>query len=253
MNRSIAKYGWKPDLPDNRDLRYSIPAHFSEDIPESMDLRSLCPPIYDQGNLGSCTANAIAGAFEFDLIRQNLSVFTPSRLFIYYNERVIEGTISTDSGAYLRDGIKSLANQGVCNETEWPYIINEFIQKPFQSCYDEAQKNIISQYQRLDRSLDQMKACLADGSPFIFGFAVYQNFESAEVARTGILNLPNVGESLIGGHAVVAVGYDDLSRRFIARNSWRDTWGMQGYFTLPYDYLLDENLADDFWTIKSVA
>ena len=128
--RKIAHYGWIPDLPDERDHIYAAPPRFLSDLPPATDLRPHCPAVYDQGMLGSCTANAIGGAVEFDRIKQKLADFVPSRLFIYYNERVIEGTVGSDSGAQLRDGIKSVASQGACPEPEWPYEIAKFTQKP---------------------------------------------------------------------------------------------------------------------------
>ena len=219
-----------------------------------MDLRPQCPPIYDQGQLGSCTANAIAGALQFDEIKEKQpQVFTPSRLFIYYNERVIEQTVSTDSGAQIRDGIKTIAAQGDCPETLWPYDITKFTVKPTQQCYDQALKFKAVQYQRLTQIPNQMKGCLASGYPFVFGFTVYESFESPQVASTGHAPMPAPSEKVLGGHAVMAVGYDDSQSWFIVRNSWGPSWGMNGYFTLPYPYLLDHNLSSDFWTIRVVT
>jgi C1A family cysteine protease len=209
--------------------------------------------VYDQGQLGSCTANAIAGAIEFDLMKQNKNDFMPSRLFIYYNERAIEGTVDSDSGAQIRDGIKSVASQGDCPETSWPYDISKFADKPPQSCYDNAVQHKAVQYERTIRDLNQMKGCLASGYPFVFGFTVYQSFESQEVAQTGHASLPSSGEQAAGGHAVLAVGYDDSQNWFIVRNSWGTSWGMEGYFTLPYTYLINESLSDDFWTIRVIS
>ena len=100
--------------------------------------------------------------------------------------------------------------------------------------------------------LSQFKGCLADGYPFVFGFTVYESFESAEVGRTGVLKMPKPGEGVVGGHAVLGVGYDDTAQRFIVRNSWGRGWGQKGYFTMPYSYLLTNNLSDDFWTIRLV-
>ena len=97
-----------------------------------------------------------------------------------------------------------------------------------------------------------MKSCLAEGYPFVFGFTVYESFESEAVAKSGKLNMPKKGEAQVGGHAVMAVGYSDSSKRFIVRNSWGTSWGLNGYFTMPFDYLLNENLSDDFWTIRLV-
>ncbi len=252
MNLQTLHYGWQPDLPDHRDLSYAAPGPVLRKLPKKMDLRNGCPAVYDQGQLGSCTANAIGGAFHFDLIRQKAAVFMPSRLFIYYNERVIENTVNNDNGAQIRDGIKTVNKQGVCPEPSWPYNISEFAQKPHANCYNEALKHQVLSYQRVVRDINQMKGCLADGYPFVFGFTVYESFEGSAVAKTGILNLPKKTEKVVGGHAVLAVGYDDTGKRFVVRNSWGANWGQKGYFTMPFEYLLNENLSDDLWTIRLV-
>jgi C1A family cysteine protease len=252
MNYQISRYGWLPDLPDHRDHYYAAVVEKAMALPASVDLRAQCPPVYDQGQLGSCTANAIAGAIEFDRLKQSAADFTPSRLFIYYNERVIEHTVETDSGAQIRDGIKSVAQQGDCPETEWPYVIAKFKTKPPAPCYADALKYRIVSYQRLVPVLSQLRGCLASGYPFVFGFTVYESFESPQVARTGHASLPGADERAIGGHAVMAVGYQDAKQWFLVRNSWGNRWGLKGYCTLPYAYLTDENLASDFWTIRVV-
>ncbi len=255
MIRKIKHYGWIPDLPDHRDHMYAASLRGLQTLPTSVDLRPQCPKVvYDQGQLGSCTANAIAAAIEFDRIKENLSDFIPSRLFIYYNERAMEGTVDSDSGASIRDGIKSVGDQGVCPETEWPYDISQFNVKPPDNCYQDAVKDRAVQYSSLTQDPNQLKGCLAEGYPFVFGFSVYDSFESQAVANTGIVPMPNPAtETLQGGHAVLAVGYDDSQQRFIVRNSWGDGWGMKGYFTMPYGYLTDSNLSDDFWTIRLVS
>ena len=254
MAREISRYGWIPDLPDHRDYLYAAPMEVLRKLPAKVDLRPRCPKVYDQGQLGSCTANAIAGAIEFDLMKQKAKkVFTPSRLFIYYNERVIEGTVDSDSGAMIRDGVKSVSKQGDCPEPEWPYAIEKFRDKPSRKCYRDAVKHKAVSYQRLIPAANQLKGCLASGYPFVFGIAVYESFESARVARTGVAPMPGPNEREIGGHAILAVGYDDQQQRFIVRNSWGARWGMKGYFTLPYAYATNPNLADDFWTIRVVS
>jgi C1A family cysteine protease len=264
-HRKIARYGWTPDLPDQRDQLFSAPLPKLGPLPAKVDLRKLCPKVYDQGQIGSCTANAIAGAIEFDLKKQKLADFTPSRLFIYFNERDMEHSVASDSGAQIRDGVKSVNQLGVCPETEWTYVAtpanpntNLFppgakpAQKPTASCYKDALNNKVTSYQRVSRDLAQMKGCLADGYPFVLGFTVYDAFESAAVAKSGVLNLPASSEKVVGGHAVVCVGYDDIAQRFVVRNSWGATWGQKGYFTMPYAYLLSEKLSSDFWTIRIV-
>jgi C1A family cysteine protease len=246
-------YGWVRDLPDTRDYLYAAPLfNFKKGLPPSIDLRSKCPPVYDQGQLGSCTGNAVAAAVEFDQRKQRKKVFTPSRLFIYYNERAIEGTIPQDSGAQVRDGIKSVATVGAPSETIWPYNIKKFADRPPAAAYAAAKGDLVASYARVSQSLSQMQGCLADGYPFVFGFTVYDSFESAKVAKTGIVPMPSSGEKVAGGHCVAAVGYQDANRVFIIRNSWGKGRGMRGYCTMPYEYLLNSHLASDFWTIRTV-
>ena len=247
-------YGWVRDLPDARDYLYSAPLfRFPQGLPAAVDLRPECPPVYDQGQLGSCTGNGIAGAVEFDQKKQGATEYTPSRLFIYYNERVIEGTVSQDAGAQIRDGIKVVVKLGAPPESEWPYDTAEFAQKPPVQAYTDAKKDVVSSYARVAQDLTQMRGCLAAGFPFVFGFTVYDSFESQEVAQTGVVPMPSPGESVLGGHCVVAVGYDDSQRHFIIRNSWGTGWGQQGYCFMPYEYLMSPHLANDFWTIRSVT
>jgi C1A family cysteine protease len=246
-------YGWLPDLPDQRDHAYTAPSAVMRRLPRRVDLRPHCPPVFDQGALGSCTANAIANAFRYDLLRQHGSAgFVPSRLFVYYNERALEGTVPSDAGAMLRDGIKTLARQGVCSERSWPYLPERFADKPPLRAYRDALRHQALSYQRLAQDPALMKGCLASGFPFVFGFSVYESFESEAVARTGLMPMPAIGERLMGGHAVLAVGYDDRRARFIAMNSWSTAWGDVGYFYMPYAYLRNPKLARDLWTVRTV-
>lgn len=245
----VNKYTWKPDLPDQRDLIYTTSEGVS--LPSKVDLRSRYSVVYDQGQLGSCTGNSISMSIDMERVKQNLKPVQPSRLFIYYNERVIEKTVSTDSGAQIRDGIKSVATTGYIPETEWPYIISKFKTKPSKGCYTDAAKSLVKQYLRIDNTvLNNMKTVLASGFTFVFGFTVYESFESAAVAKTGMVPMPKLKEQVLGGHAVCCVGYDDSKQCFIVRNSWGSSWGDGGHFYIPYTYLTNANLADDFWTIE---
>jgi C1A family cysteine protease len=242
-------YGWRPDVPDSRDIRYGAVRPVPAQLPPAVDLRSLCSPVESQGGLNSCTGNALAGALEFLERKDEVHFDDVSRLFIYYNERVLEHSVRSDDGAALRDGIKTLVKQGVCSEKKWPYIEAKWGAKPTPACYKEALEHQITSYARI-HTVDEMRACLAEGYPFVFGFAVYQSFESQEVTRTGVAPLPGATERLTGGHAVLAVGYVDAQKTFLVRNSWGEDWGIKGYFTIPYEYLANRDLADDFWTIR---
>lgn len=257
-SRKLKRYGWIRDLPDHRDLLYAAPTVDAVSLPPRADLRDGFPQPYDQGELGSCTANAVAAAVQFARRKQEKPLdFLPSRLFIYYNERAVMGTVGEDSGAQLRDGMKVVAKLGVCPEasvpptpSDWPYDIPKFTRRPRAACFGFGQDNQVLVYRRVPQSLTPMRACLAAGFPFVFGFAVYEGFESPEVARTGVAELPRGDEGLLGGHAVVAVGYDDATQRFLVRNSWGTRWGQKGHFTMPYAYLADANLSADFWTVR---
>jgi C1A family cysteine protease len=250
---TIKRFGWVPDLPDQRDFAFRVPRRTAVALPPAVDLRPQMPAVYDQGALGSCTSNAIGGAFEFELLKQKEPDFVPSRLFIYYNERVIERTVDTDSGAQLRDGMKTLANQGVCPEPMWPYVISQFAAKPTPECYAEAKKHLGVTYMRVEQDVAQMRGCVADGYPFIFGFTVYESFESAAVARTGKVPMPQADERTLGGHAMCVVGYDNPKKLFIVRNSWGEGWGKKGYGTMPYAYFTNTDLSADFWTLRAVS
>ncbi|MDO8722388.1 MAG: C1 family peptidase [Syntrophales bacterium] len=194
-------------------------------MPAKVDLRPTCSPVENQKELGSCTANALAGALEFLMKKDKVKFVDMSRLFIYYNERVIEHSVKTDSGAMIRDGIKTLAKQGACLEKNWPYNIAKFAIKPVKTCYTEALNYQILSYARIN-TVDEMRACLANGYPLVFGFSVYEGFESQKVAKTGVVDMPKAGEKMLGGHAVLAVGYDDVAKRFTVRNSWGADWGI---------------------------
>jgi C1A family cysteine protease len=242
------RYGWIPDRPDVRDMPFKAATTApSVALPQTVDLRIKCSPVEVQGNLGSCTSNALAGNIEF-LEKPIDGIFVNvSRLFIYYNERLIEGTECFDAGAFIRDGIKTLVSQGYCFENTWSYIEKNYNVEPPHNAYEEASNHKITSYRRM-YSVQDMLSCLSEGYPFVFGFSVYESFESDEVTKTGIVPMPDYTETLVGGHAVVAVGYDMVSQRFICRNSWGEGWGDKGYFTLPFLYM--SSLASDFWTIR---
>jgi len=269
--RSIQRMGWRKDQPDHRDhhvtfkdveppqgTRKRMSASGEKEV---VDLRPDEDfPVFNQGNLGSCTANALAAAFHFAVHKMTVEDhadfrdFTPSRLFIYYNERYVEGFVRWDIGGMLRDGIKTMARVGVCPEKVWTYenIGEKFKQEPDWFCYELAKKCKIVGYARVAQELTQMKMCIANGYPFVFGFSVFPSFQTKEVASTGKMVMPLPDEEERGGHAVCAVGYDDFQECFIVRNSWGDQWGDKGYFYMPYAYICNPDLANDFWSIEWV-
>lgn len=223
-------------------------------LPPTVSLRSQMPPVYDQGQLGSCTANSIGAILEFNQRKQKeADAATPSRLFIYYNERAIEGTTSQDSGAEIRDGIKAVAQLGAPPETMWPYAITKFAQKPPAKAYREAQKHEAVRYARVAQSQVALQTVLATGYPISFGFTVYESFEQ-RVGSNGIVPMPTLRERTLGGHAVVAVGYKQIRGQlyFECRNSWGPGWADHGYFWMPAGYVTSANLASDFWVVEQV-
>jgi C1A family cysteine protease len=217
--------------------------------PSKIDLRNKCPPVYNQLQLGSCTANALVAAYQF----LDLSFFG-SRLFLYYNERLLDNDINVDTGSTLTQGIHALQKYGVCDESLWIYSDNptKFKTKPTPLCYKNGLDHQVIAAKPIAQNLSQMKQCLVDGLPFVFGMMVYESFESINTALTGNIPMPGQNETLLGGHAMLCVGYDDSKSCFIVRNSWGATWGNNGYCYIPYNYLTDVRLAGDFWEITKV-
>ncbi len=254
-------YNWKKD----NQVKYSaISIHqhpgfklSAAPLPPSVDLRPFCSPIENQGQIGSCTGHALVGAMEF--LENKLAIdrldgqFTRlSRLFVYYNERSIEGDVGQDNGAEIYDGINALANLGICTETVWPYIETQFATVPTTTAFQDALSRKITAYAKVPQDIQSIKTTLVSGYPIVFGFMVYEAFESDIVAQTGILNMPTPQEQCQGGHAVMCVGYDDAQQRVIVRNSWGTGWGMggTGYFSMPYQYITNPILASDLWVIN---
>lgn len=241
--------GWRPDLPD-RDFQYAAPyAVMRAGLPETTDLRPQSSAVWDQDACGSCVGHGVGYGVNFDWMRQKLPVYIPSRLFIYYCARVLEHTASIDAGCTIRDAIKVVAKLGAPHEPQWPYDISKFAIKPPAKAYTDAKLRQAVQYFRVTQSSTQIKSCLAEGFPVIFGCAVFESFESAQVASTGIVPMPASGEENLGGHCMAIVGYDDKTQRFLIRNSWGSNWGMGGYATMPYAYVTG-SLSSDFWTIR---
>jgi len=248
VNSRTPLFNWVPDKIDKRDYIYQ-PNQVR--LPSVVDLRSYCTPIEDQGSLGSCTGQAIAGAIEM-LNKRNNKPTDVSRLFIYYYTRLLEGTVNYDSGAYIRDGIKACNHYGAPLERLWPHDIGKFRTRPSESANIDAAQRKVTLYERAT-DFDACINALSNGYSVVVGFTVYTSFMTPIVYKSGIMPYPNTRkEKILGGHAVLLVGYDNLAQRFIARNSWGTSWGANGYFYMPYDVIKNTNMSADFWVIKSV-
>ncbi|NRF91514.1 C1 family peptidase [Paenibacillus frigoriresistens] len=246
------QYLLKADKADSRDFLFT---HKGIALPVEVDLRPHdAAAIFDQGYLGSCTANAICALQSF-LDKKNSAIgafFNYSRLFLYWQERNIEGTIDYDSGAYIRDGMKVLQQIGCAGESTFPYVEETFRNTPSKAAYDTAQYHKISSYQRLNNNTPaQLKESLASGYPVVMGVEIYQSFESEAVAKNGIVPFPDrEKEYSLGGHAVLAMGYKwiDGTEYIICRNSWGPDWGDKGYFYLPMKFI--GYFVSDLWTAR---
>ena len=238
---------WKPDNRDTRDYKYQITQKANPNI---IDLRPYCSSIENQDSLGSCTGQSIAGAIEL-LNKRSGKPNDVSRLFIYYYERLILGTVNYDSGAYIRDGIKATNKYGASLESHWPYDIRKFKQEPINEAKSDALNRKVTRYERVEDFNGCIDA-LTNGYPVVMGFYVYDSFMSKNVTKTGIMPYPNTRrEKLLGGHAVLLVGYNKTKKVFIVRNSWGTNWGDKGYFYMPFD-IVKPNMSSDYWIIKSV-
>lgn len=253
--RQISRFGWKRDHLDCRDLHLTIPTRVP--LPATFDQRTaqstaaFMPPVYDQKTEGSCTANAGSCSVDFERKAQGLPFLTPSRNFIYYNTRSIEGTTSQDAGGELRDVMKTLAAQGACDETDWAYSDATLFAKPPDSCYASALKAEATTYSRVTQAEYFIKHSISIlQRPIMYGMSVFAQIQSDAAANTGQVTMPDLDtDEPIGGHATCLVGFNDTTRLFTFRNSWGAGWGDGGYGYIPYDYILNSQLASDFWVV----
>lgn len=245
-------YGYRPDRPDIRDLTFR-PKVKKAELPPSVDLRKWCPPVMNQGELGSCTAHGITGALRFDLIKNGLKDVPLSRLQLYFDERSVEGTVKSDSGAEIRDGIKCAAQIGVAPENLWPYTIGQFKKKPPQAVYAAAKSDRALKYERVNVDVASIQQAIASGFPVVIGISVYESFESDSAAETGMIPLPQADEEMMGGHCMYCVGYGQKPGHFTVRNSWGTDWGDKGDCYIPFEYLGNDNLGEDYWVVQAVG
>lgn len=253
MEKPKRRYGYKPSVHDIRDHLAQPGSQFyrATHVPKSFQMVEFCSQVEDQGSTSSCTANATVGAMELTERRESKDHgwIDLSRAWLYWMTRKQEGDTSHDNGAYIRDAIKVAAAKGAPPEADWAFNTYNIFATPPASLDAEAAPHRITEYARVTREAAHVKTVLASGFPIVFGMSVYDSFESSEVAKTGIVPLPTFTEKLQGGHAVLAVGYDDDKRSILVRNSWGADWGLKGYFWLSYDYFFS-SLVSDLWVIR---
>jgi len=259
-SKHVASYGAITDPRDRRDLHY-VPKASLTALPPHVDLRPWCPRVYEQGRPRTCTAHAVAGAFQFEQRRLGLKDFSPSRLFIYYNTVALM-LAKHKEGVNLRAALKAVARNGVCSEKAWPFSLTKaaMARRPNEHAYHLAEPHKITRYERImmgrrsrEEFLRLLKCRLVSGFPFLFAFLVHESFETDHVAKTGVMPMPQRGEPRRGWHAVMAVGYDDRRRQVLVRNSWGWSWGIKGYFWMPDEYIANPATTADFWTIRGVT
>ena len=249
------KYSLKITRLPEEFLTIKNPIPLPSGSPSFVDLRSKFPICYDQGQLGSCTANALVAAYEY-----LVPGFNFSRLFVYYNERVIENDVKYETGVYMHEGINALETHGIPLEKDWPYTISMFATKPPQEVYTSALKHKVIKAYNITQTINNMKSLLHSGTPFVFGFVVFKEFQSYTVSITGLVPYPNSASVAMGGHACLCCGFNDTVKcpgappgAWLVRNSWGTGWGLNGYFWLSYNYLIDHNLSSDIWYLETTT
>jgi C1A family cysteine protease len=258
--RTTKKFGWQPSLPDHRDYKLVHASTSLMSRPSIFTLQDNMPQVWDQLDTSSCVAHGVAAAFEYNLKIAGKTDWSPSRLFIYYNSRMIEGCANSDDGTQVRDAIKGLANYGVAHENDWPFNLKEINIKPTWHIYNLAKTNkiinylsVVKYYDDAQKRIDSINTTIANGEPVIFGATLYESFQSDAVANSGIVPMPKVTESMDGGHCMLIVGYNDDEQMYTVRNSWGESWGLRGYCKIPYEYVSSPDLCSDFWIIRSIS
>lgn len=250
-------FGWKRGLPSRRFPMLRLAGDQMVALRPAVDLKNtgFLPEIWDQGQTSSCTGHGTARALMFARAKAKMPFVDLSRLFPYYNARVVEGSPSEDSGAAIGDVFAASQKFGDCPYSDLPTSAALVTARPNAAAYEDALKHKALKVTRVmgatPASLEyHIKHCVdVLGIPVVIGISVYESMESEAVAKSGIVPYPAVGEQMLGGHCIALTGYDDVSRLFTCDNSWSAEWGIGGRFKIPYNYVSDPDLADDFHAV----
>ena len=256
----LSKYNLNYIFDDVDERDYKFKGTLLRDVdpaflPSSVDLRPQWGEPLDQGNIGSCVSNSVSYQLRYLIKKSTGKVLNMSRLFIYYNGRVLSNfPINEDTGLTMRTGFRSVTSYGVPEETTWPYIESDFTKKPSDNAYKLGGNNKNLVYYSVSQNLNEIKKCLKDGFAISFGITLFSSFMTTQVARTGIVPMPDIySDQRVGGHAMTIVGYDDSKSSFIVANSWGKGWGLAGFCYIPYKLILDSSITGDLWTPRAYS
>jgi len=249
-------YNHKPDVLDGTEMKFGVTHHVLAvvNLPPKLDLRTtkMVPAIFNQLTIGDCLGNETSNALRFCLSKEGKPTWSPSRLFLYYFGRMMDGSnVTKDTGMSYTGCFNAIKHYGVCSESLWPYDIKKFAVAPNPNALKIGHAHTSIEFLSVSQDLVSIKQALNAGYPVLIGISVYESFESQAVSKTGIVPIPGPNEKCLGGHSVCIWGYDDSKQYFIVSNSWGTEWGDKGYFYLSYRYILNRNLSNSFWTIRS--
>ena len=247
----IRQYGLWHDNADYRDHLLTAPWKLSSAGPQHADISHEMGAAYDQLDTNSCAAQAVAKIMRHAAKAQ----FDFSRNQIYWDARSFNHEETDDAGCGMRDAIDAVSKWGAADEVYWPFTKENLLHAPSHAARNNAARlaDYAKLYARVTPSLDILTSIISGGEPFVFGMAVYESFEGSKVAKTGIMEMPTQGQRMLGRHAVTGTGFDHDVRQIKVLNSWGQDWGENGFFFMPFDYILNSSVCDDFWVIHTLG
>jgi C1A family cysteine protease len=248
----MRKYGWVKNREDSRDFVYAVDKPVDLTVP--VDITASMPPVWDQGEFSSCTAHGTGCAVWVALSGEKKVFNMPSRMFVWYQARKLEGTTAKDCGAQVRDAIKGVVNYGCPEESMWDYKPEHVSLEPLATIYTDASLHKVVTYRAVAQQLNDIVTALSEGYPVVFGFLVDPYFETPAMEQTGFLPYPQniYTTAWLGGHCCVLVAFDPVRQAFKVRNSWGSGWCENGYFWMAASYILDSRICSDLWILENV-